>query len=229
VSPAAPPAAPVVLPHVTIDLHDGSLSDWPKPASLLPPLQASPGAVGFGEIYLSWNERGLALATIGQDYFDLDLLPYEGPFPLGEAYRIEIGTELDGSIRRATLFFIPGRGDRFDHQTMTTKLCAGAAAVVIAQGCQPVEGAEAVYFGADQPRITAELLLPWGALGIAAPSPGARFRAEVAVTSWHRDRWISLSGEAPDRAMADPAHWRAMRLGDGLAVTAPAPRAGAPG
>jgi hypothetical protein len=46
-------------------------------------------------------------------------------------------------------------------------------------------------------------------------------RAEVAMTSWHRERWISLSGEAPDRAMADAAHWRAMRLADGIAVSAP--------
>jgi hypothetical protein len=40
---------------------------------------------------------------------------------------------------------------------------------------------------------------------------------------------MSLSGEAPDRAMADPGHWRLMRLGDGLAVTAPASHSGAPG
>ena len=49
------------------------------------------------------------------------------------------------------------------------------------------------------------------------------------MTSWHRERWMSLSGEMPERAMADPARWRPMRLGDGLAVTAPAPPAGAPG
>src|SRR3954452_14858049 len=52
---------PIVLPHADINVHDKSLADWPKPASLLPPLKPSPGAVDFGEIYLSWNERGLAL------------------------------------------------------------------------------------------------------------------------------------------------------------------------
>jgi hypothetical protein len=49
------------------------------------------------------------------------------------------------------------------------------------------------------------------------------------MTSWHRDRSMSLSGEMPERAMADPARWRAMQLGDGLAVTAPASHPGAPG
>ena len=92
-----------------------------------------------------------------------------------------------------------------------------------------IDGAEAVYFGSDQPRITAELRLPWSALGIASPSPGAQLRAEVAVTSWYRDRWMSLTGEAPEKGIADPAHWRLMRLGDGFAVTAPTPRSGAPG
>jgi len=31
---------------------------------------ASPGAADFGEVYLSWSKRAVALATIGQDYFD---------------------------------------------------------------------------------------------------------------------------------------------------------------
>jgi hypothetical protein len=109
---------------------------------------------------------------------------------------------------------------------MAALLCAGAAETAIAAGCTPVPGAEAVYFGADQPRITAELLLPWSAFGIAPPKPGALLRAEVAMTSWHGERWMSLSGETPARAMADPARWLPMRLGDGLAVTKPA---GAPG
>ena len=77
-SPAKVAARPFVLPHASVFLRDRSLSDWPKPASLMPRLTPSPGAVEFGEVYLSWSERGLALATVGQDYFDIDLLDYEG-------------------------------------------------------------------------------------------------------------------------------------------------------
>src|SRR5207248_3977598 len=65
---AAAARGPIVLPHAAVDVHDKSLADWPKPASLLPPLKASPGAVDFGEVYPSWNEHGLALGTVGQDY-----------------------------------------------------------------------------------------------------------------------------------------------------------------
>jgi len=227
-------AAPFVVPHEAVSVHDHSLSDWPKPASLLPPLKPSSGAVDFGEVYLSWSDKGLALATIGQDYFDIDLLAYDGAFPLGDAYRLELGVDAGpmgqtGGPRRVSLFFIPPRTKVKDHPPMRALLCAGAAAAAIRSRCTPVPGAEAVYFGADQPRITAELLIPWPALGVAPPAPGASFRAEVALTSWHRERWMSLSGRPPGASLADPAGWRPMHLGDGLTVTAPAPHAGAPG
>ena len=222
-------AAPIQLPHAAIDVEDRTLADWPKPASLLPPLTPSPGTVGFGEAYLSWSDKGLALATIGQDYFDIDLLAYNGEFPLEDAYRLEFGVDAGAGPRRFTLFFIPPRTKLHDYPEMRAVLCTGSAAEAIAGGCKPVEGAEAVYFGADQPRITAETLIPWQALGIAPPAPGATLRAEVAMTSWHRERWMSLSGEPPQQAMANSAQWRAMRLGDGIAVTAPAPSGARPG
>ncbi len=221
--------APIVLPHAQVSVEDRSLADWPKPASLLPPLKPSPGAVDFGEVYLSWNAQGLALATIGQDYFDIDLLAYDGAFPLGDAYRLELGVDAGAGPRRVTLFFIPPRTKLHDYPEMQAMLCAGAAEQAIRHGCTPVPGVEAVYFGADQPRVTAEMVLPWSALGIAPPAPGARLRAAVAMTSWHRERWMSLSGRPPEAALGDPSGWRALRLGDGLAVTVPARRLGVRG
>jgi len=204
-----------VLPHAAISVHDHSLSDWPKPASLLPRLKPSPGAVEFGEAYLAWNEQGLALATIGQDYFDIGLLAYDGSFPLVDAYRVELGVDFGAGPQRFTLFFIPPRTKSHDHPPMRAELCAGAAPSAIAWGCTEVSGAEAVYFGADQPRITAEMMIPWSALGIAVPMPGATLRAEIAITSWDRERWMSLSGRAPEAAMSHPEGWPAMRLGNG--------------
>jgi hypothetical protein len=97
---------------------------------------------------------------------------------------------------------------------MAPKLCLGTPAEHAATDCAPVPGAEALYFGADQPRITAEALIPWSALGVAAPAAGMPIRIETAVTAWERDRWMSLSGRPPAAAMRDLAGWRAMRLGD---------------
>jgi len=211
----APQQNMFVLPHAAISTRDHSLSDWPKPASLLPRLKASPGVVEFGEVYISWSDRGLALATIGQDYFDIDLFASGGPFPLIDAYRIELGVDFGAGPRRFTLFFIPPRTKVHDYPEMAARLCAGTAVQAITTGCAEVAGAEAAYFGADQPRITAEAVIPWSALGVTPPGPGARLRAEVAVTSWHRERWMSLSGRPPSAAMHDVPSWRMMRLGNG--------------
>ena len=161
------------------------------------------------------TSRGLALATIGQDYFDIDLLAYDGAFPLTDAYRVELGVDAGAGPRRFTLFFIPPRTKLHDYPEMRAELCAGPAERAIRFGCTAVDGGEAVYFGADQPRITAEMRIPWSALGVPVPPPGALLHAEVAVTSWDGDRWMSLSGPAPAAVMNDPAGWRAMRLGDG--------------
>ena len=203
------------MPHAAISIDDHSLADWPKPASLLPRLTPSPGAVEFGDAYLSWSARGLALATIGQDYFDIDLFSYDGAFPLTDAYRVELGIDIGGAPRRFTMFFIPPRTKHHDYPEMAAQLCVGSAEQAIAMGCVEINGAKASYFGADQPRITAEMLIPWSALGISLPAPGTTLRAEVAVTSWDGERWMSLSGQPPDAAMTHPETWRSMRLGSG--------------
>ncbi len=212
-----------VIPRAEVELRNRSLSDWPKPASLLPRLTASPGAVEFGEVYLTWSERGLQLATVGQDYFDIDLLAYDGPFPLSDAYRVELGVDAGGGPRRFTLFFIPPRTKIHDYPEMAAELCAGRAQRAIEDRCAQVAGSQAVYFGADQPRITAEALIPWAALDAAAPAAGMSLRVDAAVTSWDRDRWMSLSGRPPGAAMGDPAEWRRMRLGDGPRMIESAP------
>ena len=58
------PAANFVVPHAAVALRARSLSDWPKPASLMPPLTPSPGAVDFGEAYLQLEP---ARAAAGDD------------------------------------------------------------------------------------------------------------------------------------------------------------------
>src|SRR5207302_3614700 len=108
----------------------------------------------FGEAYLAWNGDGISLATVGQDYYDLDLLALDGEFPLGEAYRVEIGLDAGAGPHRFTLYFVPPRTKVKDHPPMAALFCAGQAAAP--SSCTPIEGGAAVYFGADQPRITAE-------------------------------------------------------------------------
>lgn len=207
-------ASAYAVPHATISLADHSIADWPKPASLLPPLVPSPGAVDFGEIYLSWSDQGLNLATVGQDYFDVDLMAYSGAFPLAESYRVEIGVDAGAGPRRLTLFFIPPRTRIKDYLEMKWTVCAGAGAAAIRDGCLPPGETQAMYFGADQPRVTAEMTIPWSYLGVAPLAAGASLKAEVTMTSWHNERWMSISGRPPEKALADPSGWRVLKLAD---------------
>jgi hypothetical protein len=208
----------VGLPDTRIDVGDRSLADWPKPAALLPPLIPAAGEVAFGEAYAAWSDAGITLATIGQDYYDLDLLAYDGEFPLGESYRLAIGIDAGAGPRRFTLYFVPPRTKSKDHPPMTALLCAGEASVP--SQCAPVGGGEAVYFGADQPRITAEAFLPWAALGVERPPQSGRVKLEVAATAWYRSRWMSLSGLPPEAAMAHPERWLPARRGSRVEANA---------
>jgi hypothetical protein len=202
------------VPRAEIDPAHASLIDWPKPHSLLPALKPTPGEVAFGEAYLSWSEAGLALATIGQDYYDLELLAYDGDFPLSEAYRLELDVDAGAGPKRFTLYFIPPRaqGKEPEHPMMTARLCAGAA-VARGTSCPGVPGAEALYFGADQPRVVGEALIPWRALGRDGPPQDGRLKIEVSASGWFRSRWMSLSGLPPTQGSAAPARWATVRLG----------------
>lgn len=205
-------ARPFLVPKAAIDPSHASLVDWPKPAALLPPLKPSPGEVAFGEAYLSWSDQGLALGTIGQDYYDIGLLAYDGGFPLGEAFRIELGVDTGAGPRHFTYYFIPPKTKVKDHPPMAPKLCLGTPAEHSVSDCAPVPGAAALYFGADQPRIAAEALIPWSALGLSGPPADKSLKVEVSSTAWHRSRWMSLSGLAPAEGARHPERWMQMRL-----------------
>ncbi len=200
------------LPRATIDIAKPSLIDWPKRASLLPPLLTASGDVPFGEVYLAWDARGIALATVGQDYYDIGLLAYRGGFPLSEAYRVEFDIDAGAGARRFTLYFIPPKGKTRDYPPMKPLLCVGSPAQHGGSSCPAVAGGAVHYFGADQPRIVADALIPWSALGVAGPPPSHRIRLEVAGRSWFRARWMSLTGETPEAASADPGLWATATL-----------------
>ncbi|MDE2228003.1 MAG: hypothetical protein KGL11_03050 [Alphaproteobacteria bacterium] len=214
---AAAPAArqrrdAIRVPRAAIDIATPSLIDWPKLASLLPPLAAAPGDVPFGEVYLAWNTRGIALATIGQDYYDLGVLAYKGDFPLSEAYRVELDLDAGAGPRRFTLYFIPPKGKTRNYPPMKPLLCVGSPRAHEGAACPPVPGGRVHYFGADQPRIVADALIPWAALGMSGPPESHRIRLEVSAQSWFRARWMSLSGLPPEASAADPGVWATATL-----------------
>lgn len=206
--PGAPPSrARTALPKAEIRIGDGVLSDWPKARALLPPLIPQPGEVAFGEAYAAWTPRGMAIAVIGMDYYDLDLLAPDETFPRSESFRVDLGVDAGAGPQRFRINIIPPReGLAGGSQRMRAELCR-----LDDPDCAPIRGAEVSYFGSDQPRITFEALIPWSAMGVAGP-PADGLSFDLDVVAWYRSRWMSLTGRPPSLAMGEPSKWRAYSL-----------------
>jgi hypothetical protein len=191
-----------------IDVRDRSLGEWPKEQALIGPLMAPDPEIPFGDLYMAWNPDGLYLGVIAMDYYDPDLLAYDGEFPLQEAFRIDWGVDAGAGPRRFKLYIIPPRVfPEHGAPMMRPLLCGGDQF-----SCQRVAGAVATYFGSDQPRITVEVRLPWRALGLTAPPSDGQLRLELGATAWHQSRWMSWSGLPPGEAIEDPSQWHQVRL-----------------
>jgi hypothetical protein len=199
---------PWQIPRAVIDVRDRSLGEWPKEQALIGPLIARDPEIPFGDLYVAWNTDGLYLAVIAMDYYDPDLLAYDGEFPLQEAFRIDWGVDAGGGPRRFRLYIIPPRVFPERGAPMMRPWLCGADQI----SCHPVPGAVTTYFGSDQPRITVEVSLPWRALGLTEPPSKGQLRIELAATAWHRSRWMSWSGLPPVEAMQDLSRWHLVRL-----------------
>jgi hypothetical protein len=202
------PAAAMTIPRAAIDPRDRSLAEWPKERSVVPGLEASPGEVPFGDLYLAWSAAGLHLAVIGMDYYDPALLAYGDVFPRGEAFRVDWGVDAGAGARRFALSVIPPKVfPEHAPPMMRAELCRTDAAA-----CAPVPGAITTYFGSDQPRLTLEVTLPWAALGMRTP-PDTPLHMELAVTAFYRSRWMSWSGRPPAAALRARRSWHTVTLG----------------
>jgi len=195
------------VPRADIDAGDRSLAEWPKEAALVPELAAPGAEVPFGDFFLAWSGKGLALALIAMDYYDPDLLAYGKEFPRGEAFRVDWGVDAGRGPRRFSLSVIPPKVfPAKSAPLMQAELCRHERG-----RCDTVPAAIATYFGSDQPRITVEAVLPWSALGVDGPPPPP-LRMQLAATAFHRSRWMSWNGAPPEAAMQDSSGWREIPL-----------------
>jgi hypothetical protein len=219
---ASPVHAPrvVMLPYADPDPTDGSLDDWPLAVAMLP-LQAAPSEVVFGDLYAAWSGSGLSLATITMDYYDPELLAYDGAFPRSEAFRVDLGLDVGTGTQRFTLLVIPDRpGPGEVRPRFRIEICR-----LTETSCEATPGIVATYFGValDQPRVIFETRLPWSTLGLQAPPPRARLRLALGVIAFYPARWMSPTGAEPGRLLAESASWPVVPLqgGQQLMVSPP--------
>jgi hypothetical protein len=206
-SPAPVMTPTTRLPYARVDPNASTLTDWPKPESLVLPMTASPDEVPFGDLYAVWNEQGLGLAFVGMDYYDPELLAYDGEFPRSEAFRLWIGVDVGAGPNRFVLNLIPRVRKDAEAYVYTPELCRAEV-----KGCVSVAGVAARSFWYSQPRINAKVFIPWEVLGTKGQHAPVDVRLDVAATAFFRSRWMSLSGLAPEVTLARPDKWRRLQL-----------------
>jgi hypothetical protein len=138
------------------------------------------------------------------DYYDPELLAYDGAFPRSEAFRIDLGLDAGTGAQRFTLLVVPDRATAGEGSSgFHIEFCR-----VTETGCAAVSGIIARYFGValDQPRVILEAMLPWSTLGLEAP-PTGRLRLAVATTAFYRAHWMSSTGVTPSRLLAESSSW----------------------
>jgi hypothetical protein len=82
------------------------LADIHRQARPAPQQASTAPDVTFGDFYVVWDPAGLHLAAIAMDYYDPDLLAYDGEFPLREAFRIDWGVDAGAGPQRFALYII---------------------------------------------------------------------------------------------------------------------------
>jgi hypothetical protein len=198
----------VTLPHAETNPTDSSLADWPLDRALLP-LRSTGSEALFGDLYVAWSSRSLNLATISMDYYDPDLLAYDGEFPRSEAFRIDLGLDAGTGARRFALLVIPDRPAPGEiRPRFRIEFCRASET-----RCVTVPGSQAKYFGVamDQPRVILEAMLPWSAFELQRP-PTKGIRIAASVTAFYRSRWMSSTGVEPGRLLADSSSWPVVQL-----------------
>jgi hypothetical protein len=191
-----------VLAFAKIDPAEESLADWPKNASLIA-MKPAPGEVDFGDVFVTWDNAGLNLATIAMDYFDPELLGTIVPFPRSEAFRIALGIDAGDRTAHIELRVVPTsvvRAGDEEKLTFAVETCWYPGT----DQCDAMPGASARYFGTalDQPRVILKAFIPWSALGLAGPPKSRALGLALGVTAFYRSRWMSIDGKAPDIAMS---------------------------
>jgi hypothetical protein len=211
-SPATPSGVPLQIPAADINARDHTLREWPKEQAFVPGLRAPAPEIVFGDVYLAWNRTGLYLATISMDYYDPKLLAFGDTFPLEEAFHLDWGIDAGTGPQRFALYIIPPKV----YPTSGPALTRAYLCRLGHHTCADVPTAVASYFGADSPRIIAEVALPWSVLGLDGPPAERQVRMELAATAYHRARWMSWSGQPPAVGLQDPTTWQMVQLAGSL-------------
>ncbi|MGH7847593.1 MAG: hypothetical protein ACREQW_20825 [Candidatus Binatia bacterium] len=200
----------------TIDISDGSLTDWDKEKTLMRGFAAEPPYVPFADIYLTWDANGLYLATIGMDYMHPKHLSCEGSFPLSETYQVHLLVLIGDRAYHFAIHFIP-RKVTFSAADPTNG--RGSIALIPRLYTYPPDGqprslagATVQYLNASAPRISCEAHFPPQVFGLPCFKEEMKLKMNIVVLSHYRGHEMFWSEGTAARTFARPAGWRVVTL-----------------
>lgn len=212
--PPADPGAPIVIPRAPAGGEAAPLDDWDLSSTRLRFPRGRPGLdVPFADVHLAWTASSLLIATMGQDFFDLDL--YEREVVAAEdalsLHLLVSPAAADGArdVRHVVIRFLPERLQQppdfppSEHhvEVYVPRGEAVASGAGTALREPPIRSRR---LRAIAPRFDAMIEIPWSLLGLDAAAPGTTVEIEVAVQGFLRGRAFTLSGRPFARAIADP-------------------------
>lgn len=179
---------------------DKSLADWPdKAGTRLPWFTVPAPYVPFGDVHAAWRPEGLALFHLAQNYVNLDMLAYEGAFPLSETYQLHLEVDAGAGARHFALCLVPRPHPRYPGRfEIDPRLY-----LVRADGAYEPVAEPGLLQGLDKPlpHIALELFLPARLLGLARLAPGTPLSLRLWATTFYREMTMTLGparqGQAP--------------------------------
>jgi hypothetical protein len=200
-----------------IDVTDASLTDWDKDRTLMTGFATEPLHVPFADIYLTWDPKGLYLATIGMDYMNPEDVSYEGIFPLSETYQLHLLVLLEGQAYHFAVHFVPHEL-AFSPDTATNAR-GGIALLPYLYAyspdgeARPLSEATAQHLKAEAPRISCEAHFPANLFGVPFFSQGMSLQMNIVVISHFRGQEMFWSEGTATQTFSRPEGWRAVTLG----------------
>jgi hypothetical protein len=208
-----------VIPKASgiIDLTDASLVDWQKDKCLMPGFTAAAPCVPFADIYLTWDTKGLYLASIGMDYMHPNDLFFDGAFPLSETYQVHLLVLLRRRVYHFATHFLP------EEATFSADAATNARGSIVmtpylydypADGkARPLAGATVQHLKAEAPRISFEAHFPAEIFGQRYFREGTELGINIVVISHYRGQEMFWSAGTAADTFNRPETWRAGILG----------------
>lgn len=188
--------ARILKAPMPVSVTDDSLLDWPdKAGTRLTGFTVSPAPyVPFGDVHVAWDEKGLYLMHIAENYADLSLLAFEGEYPLSETYQIHVEIRTQAGPRHFAVHLTPKPHEKYEGRFELVPSLYEYGPGTDQNG--RLLGAAGLLQALDRPlpHIAVELFLPARMLGFERFSAETTLTLRIRVGNFYREMEMRNDG-----------------------------------